>query len=414
MPNRLQHETSPYLLQHADNPVNWYPWGDEAFEAAKEQDKPILLSIGYSACHWCHVMEHESFEDADTAAFMNEHFISIKVDREERPDVDDIYMQATLLFNRGRRRLADDRLPDAGRAPLPRRDVLPEGAALRHAELPAGHGGGDRDLPHEARAGRADGALGLRRSQPQHVRVAGRRAGHAHPGAARHRRAEYAQSGRSGAWRPDARAAQVPEPDHARFSAALPRRDPQRPALQVALLALRKMAQGGIYDQFGGGFHRYSVDEKWLVPHFEKMLYDNALLARVYLHGWQISGDPFLREIVEDTLDYVLREMTSPEGGFYSTQDADSEGEEGKFFVWTEAELRQALDGVVSNVKAVLDYWGVTPPGNFEGKNILHVADMMERVAVRARPADRADARGGRRRQDGAVHAAQKPRPAGA
>ncbi len=383
MANRLRNEISPYLLQHADNPVDWYPWGEEAFAAARAADKPILLSIGYSACHWCHVMAHESFEDPKIAAYINKHFIPVKVDREERPDVDDIYMQATLAFNRGQGGwpmtvfLTPDGHPfHAGTyyPPEPRygmpsfRQVLEavvdvftnKRAEVEHtgrsliAELsrefssvaPAGSDLLTTDLLDDA----AD--TFIRRADP------------VHGGLTREK-------------------PKFPNPVNLEFLLRFHHATGSEPALQVVLFTLRKMAEGGLYDQLGGGFHRYSVDERWLVPHFEKMLYDNALLARVYLHAYQISGDPFYREIVEDTLDYVLREMTSPAGGFYSAQDADSEGEEGKFYVWTLQEIREALDGVVGNLDALLVYWGVTEAGNFEGRNILHVADMLERVAVR-------------------------------
>ncbi len=383
MPNRLQHETSPYLLQHAQNPVDWYPWGEEAFEAAQNLDKPILLSVGYSACHWCHVMAHESFEDNDTAAYMNEQFINIKVDREERPDVDDIYMQATLLFNRGNGGwpmtvfLTPEGHPfHAGTYyPPVSRYGMPSFRQVMEVVIDT-YRNKRKEVERTARAAASD----LSRSVFENL------------------------TGDSGILTPDLLDAAADtmlsraDPVHG----GLTRGGPKFPnpvnleyllryyvatgndhALQAVLFTLRKMAQGGLYDQLGGGFHRYSVDEQWLVPHFEKMLYDNAQLARVYLHAWQISGEAFFREIVVDTLDYVMREMTGDNGGFYSTQDADSEGEEGRFFVWEAAELREALDGVVTNVDAVLTYWGVTPGGNFEGRNILHVADMMERVAVR-------------------------------
>ncbi len=383
MPNRLQHETSPYLRQHADHPVDWYPWGEEAFTAAKEQDKPLLLSIGYAACHWCHVMAHESFEDAKTAAFMNEHFISVKVDREERPDVDDVYMQATLIFNRGSGGWpmtvfltpdghpfhAGTYYPPEPRYGMPsfqqvmaavvetfhkkRGEVERTGRALAEElerAMTAGMGG-EPELLSPAILDAAAQEM-LRRTDPVHGGLTRGKPKFPNPVTLEYLLRTYAATG-------------------------------HEQAREVVLFTLRKMVAGGMYDQLGGGFHRYSVDEKWLVPHFEKMLYDNALLSRVYLHGWQVSGDPFLREIAEDTLDYVLREMTAPEGGFYSTQDADSEGEEGKYFVWTADEIRAALDGVVGKVDALLAYWGVTDEGNFEGKNILHAADMLERVAVR-------------------------------
>ncbi len=384
MPNRLQHETSPYLLQHADNPVDWYPWGDEAFAAAQEADKPILLSVGYSACHWCHVMAHESFEDARTAAYMNANFINIKVDREERPDVDDIYMQATQLFNRGQGGwpmtvfMTPEGHPfHAGTYyPATSRHGMPSFRQIMEAIIDSYRQKRDQ-VEQTARSVSTD----LSRNIFDHLET--------EPGMialnllhtaadAMLRRADPVHGGltRGGP--------KFPHPVNLEYLLRYHTATGSDPARQAASFTLHKMAQGGMYDQLGGGFHRYSVDEKWLVPHFEKMLYDNAQLARVYLHAWQITGEDFYREIVEDTLDYVIREMTGPDGGFYSSQDADSEGEEGKFFVWDEAELRAALDGVVSSVDAVLTYWGVTTRGNFEGKNILHVADMMERVAVRS------------------------------
>jgi len=384
MPNRLQFETSPYLLQHKDNPVDWYAWGPEALEAARAQDKPILLSIGYSACHWCHVMERESFEDPATAAYMNEHFINIKVDREERPDLDDIYMQATLIFNRGQGGwpmtvfLTPDGHPFHAGTYYPREPHygMPGFRQVMTAVVDAFRTKRD-DVERTARSLSADLNRGMMLEG-----LAGE------PGMfsedllddAAENLIHRADPVHGGLTRGKPK---FPNPVNLEFLLRYHAATGNDRALQVVLFTLRKMAQGGMYDQLGGGFHRYSVDERWLVPHFEKMLYDNAQLVRVYLHGWQLSGDGFLREIAEDTLEYVMREMTSPEGGFYSTQDADSEGEEGKFFVWTEGELRRVLDGVVGNINALLAYWGVTQGGNFEGKNILHVADMLERVAVR-------------------------------
>ena len=384
MANRLQHETSPYLLQHADNPVDWYPWGPEALQAAREQDKPILLSIGYSACHWCHVMAHESFEDPETAEFMNRHFINIKVDREERPDIDDIYMQATLVFNRGQGGwpmtvfLTPDGHPFHAGTYYPAEPRY--GMASFKQVLAAVHDT-FRNKRHEveqaARSLSADLSRGM--FELAHDEEADFLSESLLDAAAAGllQRADPIHGGLSRG------APKFPNPINLEFLLRYHHATGDDQALQAVLLTLRKMAQGGLYDQLGGGFHRYSVDEIWLVPHFEKMLYDNALLARVYLHAWQITGDAFLREIVEDTLDYVLREMAAPGGGFYSSQDADSEGEEGRFYVWSADELRAALDGVVSNLDALFAYWGVTEGGNFEGRNILHIADMLERVAVR-------------------------------
>src|SRR5690606_19112100 len=382
MANRLANETSPYLLQHADNPVDWYPWGEEAFEQARAQDKPILLSIGYSACHWCHVMAHESFEDKATAAYINKHFVSVKVDREERPDVDDIYMQATLVFNRGQGGwpmtvfLTPDGHPfHAGTyyPPEPRygmpsfRQVMEAVVDVyqnKRDEVEQTGRGVIADLSRELDGTPAGADLLTTEMLDDAADALIRRADPVHGGLTRDK-------------------PKFPNPVNLEYLLRFHHATGSEPALQVVMLALRKMADGGLNDQLGGGFHRYSVDERWLVPHFEKMLYDNALLARVYLHAYQISGETFFRDVVEDTLDYILREMTSPAGGFYSAQDADSESEEGKFYVWSLAEIREALEGVVDHLDALLVYWGVTEAGNFEGKNILHVADMLERVAVR-------------------------------
>jgi len=381
MANRLQFETSPYLVQHKDNPVEWYPWGAEALDAAKAQDKPILLSIGYSSCHWCHVMAHESFENHATAAYMNQNFINIKVDREERPDVDDIYMQATLLFNRGQGGWpmtvfltpeghpfhAGTYYPPEPRYGIPSfrqvMEAVVEAYRTRRAELDQTAKAMSADLGRTlfVQAATDQFSEDMLDMAAQNLIL---RADPVYGGLTRGK-------------------PKFPNPVNLEFLLRYHAGTGNDAALQVTMLALKKMAQGGMYDQLGGGFHRYSVDEKWLVPHFEKMLYDNAQLARVYLHAWQITREPFMREIAEETLDYVMREMTAPGGGFYSTQDADSEGVEGKFYVWTDAELRRVLDGVVNKPDAVLAYWGVPPGGNFESKNILHVADMLERVAIR-------------------------------
>jgi uncharacterized protein YyaL (SSP411 family) len=384
MPNRLEYETSPYLLQHANNPVDWYPWGEEALQAAQVEDKPILLSVGYSACHWCHVMERESFEDPETAAFMNEHFINVKVDREERPDIDDIYMRATLMINRGNGGwpmtvfLTPEGKPfHAGTYyPAEPRYGMPSFRQIMDMVLDTYR---NRRSEVERSAASLAANLGmsmladLETEPDQHLSVA------LLDQAARNllERADPVHGGFSRG------APKFPSPINLEYLLRYHAATGHTQALEAVVFTLRNMAQGGVYDQLGGGFHRYSVDEKWLVPHFEKMLYDNALLARVYLHAWQLSGDVFLREIVEDTLDYVVREMTDPGGGFYSTQDADSEGDEGKYFVWTADELRAVLDGVVSRPDALIAYWGASDEGNFEGSNILHVADMQERVAVR-------------------------------
>jgi hypothetical protein len=328
--NRLAQETSPYLLQHADNPVDWYPWGPEALERARTEDKPILLSIGYAACHWCHVMEHESFEDDATAAVMNEHFVSVKVDREERPDLDAVYMDAVValtgqggwpmtvfLTPEGEPFFGGTYFPPEGRHGLPSfRDVL-------HAIATAYREQRD-DVARQAEA--LVGAL--------------RRSGELAPSrepltesilrdAARALRSGF--DPRFGGW---GRAPKFPPAETLEF--LLRRGDDE--ALAMVTTTLDGMAAGGMYDLVGGGFHRYSVDAEWLVPHFEKMLYDNALLAPTYLHGWLVTGNEPYRAVAEETFDYLLRELRLPEGGFASAQDADTEGVEGLTFTWTEEE----------------------------------------------------------------------------
>jgi uncharacterized protein len=365
MANRLAHETSPYLLQHKDNPVDWQPWGPKALERAAQEDKPIMLSIGYSACHWCHVMERESFEDEETARLINESFVPIKVDREERPDVDDIYMEAVQgMTGQGGWPLTvfldPEGVPFYGGTyfpPEPRQGMPSFGQVL---EATAGAYRNQREELREASAQIREslGAVGrVEQSQePLDESILGQ-----------------AISGLQSAF------------DRANGGFGGAPKFPPASALEFLLdrgqndlvrLTLDRMMHGGIYDQLGGGFHRYSVDATWLVPHFEKMLYDNALLARSYLHGWQVMGEERWRRVCEETLDWALREMRGPEGGFYSALDADSEGEEGRFYVWEEDEMRTALAEAGRSgdaIERVLGYWGVSPAGNFEGRNILHV-----------------------------------------
>ena len=375
MSNRLINETSPYLLQHAENPVDWYPWGEDAFARAREEDKPVFLSVGYSACHWCHVMAHESFENEETARLMNDGFVNIKVDREERPDVDSIYMRAVQAqTGRGGWPMSVFMTPDGkpffGGTYFPPEDRhgMPGFPRLLHAIVEAYRDRRD-DVVNSADELVAHLRSGLMTSQGQEP-LTSEALSRAFDGLDSEMDKQHGGIGA---------APKFPQPMTLEFLLRYYARSGQVEALAMADLTLEKMAHGGIYDQLGGGFHRYSVDPFWLVPHFEKMLYDNALLSRLYLHAYQITGSGQYKRIVEETLDYVLREMTGPEGGFYSSQDADSEGEEGRFFVWTPREIEEALgkeQAVIFN-----RYYGVTHQGNFDGRNILHVRDSAEEVA---------------------------------
>jgi uncharacterized protein YyaL (SSP411 family) len=357
VPNRLADETSPYLLQHKDNPVDWRPWGPEALAESRERDVPLLVSIGYSACHWCHVMERESFEDPEVAGFMNENFVCIKVDREERPDVDAIYMEAVqAMTGRGGWPLNAFITPEqvpfyAGTyfPPQPRHGMPSWGQVLeavaaawrdRRDEIRTQSERIVERLQGGALLAPSDDPIGpalLDEAVDQLRRLYD----------ARH-------CGFGGA-------PKFPPASSIEFLLGQSERE-------MSLDTLRAMAAGGIYDQVGGGFSRYAVDATWTVPHFEKMLYDNALLARAYLHGWLVSGEDVLRRACEETLEWALREMRAPEGGFYSALDADSDGVEGKYYVWTLDELHDTLGDLAEDAIA---YFGATPAGNFEGANVL-------------------------------------------
>jgi uncharacterized protein YyaL (SSP411 family) len=375
MPNRLADESSPYLLQHANNPVDWYPWGDEAFARARQEDLPIFLSVGYSACHWCHVMEHESFEDDEVAAILKEHFVSIKVDREERPDVDSLYMNSVQM------------LTGSGGWPM---------SVFLTPALEPFYGG--TYFPPDSRSGRPGFkdvlrhvARVYREERPKVTEVAEQLTGYlavsltpentdlpdvavfdvVHAQAAQTFDSTFGGFG------------QAPKFPHPMDLSVLLRhwkRSGETLALDMALVTLQKMAEGGMYDQVGGGFHRYSVDRQWLVPHFEKMLYDNGLLTRSYLDAYQVSGKSFFLDVARDILDYVVREMSAPEGGYYSATDADSEGEEGKFFVWTPEEIEALLGRDEARLFCL--YYNATVGGNFENStSILNITRPLEEIA---------------------------------
>jgi len=381
--NRLSLESSPYLLQHAHNPVDWRPWGEEAFAEARARDVPVFLSVGYSTCHWCHVMEEESFEDLEIAETLNRLFVPVKVDREERPDVDTIYMQAVqLLTQHGGWPmsvfLTPDRKPFYGGTYFPPRDGV-RGARIGFLTLLK-----ELHRTYAQERGRAaEAAEQLSRAVKDSLsadRPAGAPGLHVLHGAMSYY-AEVFDPVEGGV----RRAPKFPSSLHTRFLLRYARRTGDEQASHMATFTLRKMALGGIYDQVGGGFHRYSTDARWLVPHFEKMLYDNALLVPAYVEAWQSAGDDFFREIATDVLEYLAREMTDPGGAFWSATDADSEGEEGTFFVWTPRELADAL-GAEDGARAA-ELFGVTESGNFEGKNVLslsRVPNPAERAFLRA------------------------------
>jgi hypothetical protein len=374
--NRLIDETSPYLVQHAHNPVDWYPWGEEALARARAENKPILLSIGYSACHWCHRMAHESFEDPETAGLMNQFFVPVKVDREERPDLDAIYMEAVqAMTGQGGWPmtvfLTPEGVPFYGGTYFPRepRYGMP-GFKQLLVSLARAYQSRPQDIEHNATQMRTmlrQATLLQATAEPLEPSILDRAV----------QSLEDRYDARYGGF---GGAPKFPPSMALEFLLRTFQRTGRRRALEMAEFTLGQMARGGMYDQLGGGFHRYSVDERWLVPHFEKMLYDNAQLARVYALAFQVTGNPFYRQITDEILAYVQREMTNAEGGFYSAQDADSEGEEGKFFVWSLEEV-QALLGK-ADAELFARTYDVSKHGNFEGHNILHVTLPLDAAAA--------------------------------
>lgn len=363
-PNRLIHETSPYLLQHAYNPVDWYPWSEEAIARAKAEDKPIFLSIGYSACHWCHVMERESFEDPQVGAYLKEHFISIKVDREERPDLDDLYMQAVQQISRSGGWpmtvfLTPDLRPFFGGTYFPPQAMQGRPSFMQVLEH-------FTRLWKEERQQVEDFANQVKDSLVMNFPKA---PDSELPTVEQFKKLEaewLASFSRAfdSVWGGFGSAPKFPRADDVRWLLTTSTRSNLPAGREMALFTLRKMADGGMYDQIAGGFARYSVDEKWLIPHFEKMLYDQGTLIPAYVDGWQASGEEFYAQIARECCDYLLREMRDPLGGFWSATDADSEGEEGKFFVWTPAQLKEVLGE--ERAAFAQAYWGVTEAGNFE------------------------------------------------
>ncbi len=376
--NHLVHEKSPYLLQHADNPVDWYPWGQEAFQKAKQEDKPIFLSIGYATCHWCHVMAHESFEDQEVAGILNESFVSIKVDREERPDIDQIYMSVcqaltgqggwpltVFMTSEGKPFFAGTYFPKSGRMGMPgftelltrvsrlwqsnREGILQDSEKIRQA------------IQKEATPDAAGPAL--------------------EPGVLRKGYGQFLKTF-DPAWGGFGRAPKFPTPHHLTFLLRWHRRSQDLQAASMVEKTLEAMRNGGVFDQIGFGFHRYSVDEKWLVPHFEKMLYDQALLAMAYTEGYQALGKTHYAKVAREIFTYVLRDMTSPEGGFYSAEDADSEGQEGLFYVWTPQQVQKHLGDTLGGL--FCRFYGISPEGNFEeGRSIPHISETPQNFADR-------------------------------
>lgn len=380
MTNRLAAETSPYLLQHAENPVDWYPWGDEAFGRAKQEDKPILLSVGYSACHWCHVMARESFRDPATASLMNKLFINIKVDREEHPDVDGIYMQAVQAMTGSGGWpmtvfLTPEGVPWWGGTYYPPVDRHGMPAFTRVLRVVADAWKNKKDAVEQT--AETMRALYANANAVQHVTGLPDRA-------LLERAAErlMEQADRINGGFGDA--PKFPSTMALAFLLRAAVRTDNKAMLEIVQQSFRAMANGGIYDQVGGGFHRYSVDNRWLVPHFEKMLYDNALLVRLGVELWQVTGDHDVKRVVAETLEWVMREMSSPSGGFFASLDAESEGREGWFYLWPSEEFDAVLGDDAATMRG---YWGVSESGHLDGRSILNVAGHLtqEQEAIRKR-----------------------------
>jgi uncharacterized protein YyaL (SSP411 family) len=384
-PNALISEKSPYLLQHAHNPVNWFPWGKEALSRARNQDKPIFLSIGYSTCHWCHVMARESFENIQTADILNENFICIKVDREERPDLDEIYMKSVqMLAGTGGWPLSvfltPDKIPFYGGTYFPPepRHGLPAFNDLLQTIIQTWRNNRDQILQNSRQILQLLNNSYLHKPEIRTEAISSDLLDNAYEQLILQFDSDH------GGFSTDIRSGLVkipkfPQPGFLSFLLRYYHRTEEKSALKMVEKTLYAMAEGGIFDHLGGGFHRYSTDNQWVIPHFEKMLYDNALLSRVYFEAYQITGDSFFSQIGKETLDWVIREMSSPDGGFYSAMDADSEGTEGAFYVWSPAEITSVLGTKQSEI--IFQYYGITQQGNFEGgSSVLHITKPVSNV----------------------------------
>lgn len=371
--NHLINESSPYLLQHAHNPVNWYPWGPEALKKAKDEDKLLIISIGYSACHWCHVMEHESFEDSTVAKIMNDHFVCIKVDREERPDIDDVYMSACHLSGRGSCGWPLNAFATPDARPFWAGTYFPKKNWLEVLNYFSEMKKNEPEKIEQSATQIAQGMQGIERipvssetvhAQPEDLKQATRNLLQI---------IDFKKGGKNGRMK-------FPMPINYEYLLAQYALTGNKKALEAVQVTLDNMAQGGIYDQLGGGFSRYSTDPDWLVPHFEKMLYDNGQLVSLYANAWKVTQNPTYKKVVDETLAFTERELIDQSGGFYSSLDADSDGEEGKFYVWKLSEVKALLDE--PSFQLIKDYYNLTEKGNWEhGNNILHITKPLAPIA---------------------------------